>query len=83
MVWGEILLTVYAVLTVLVALERGQVQVVPFLLLYVFGFAYVSVVGLVHPVKRRDRVRRARRREREPAARREGSRADHTVSGET
>ena len=53
MVWGEIMLTVYSLLTVIVALERGQVHVVPFLLLYVFGFAYVSIVGLAQSVKRR------------------------------
>ena len=47
LIWGEIALTVYTLLTVGVALERGQVQVVPFLLLYVLGFGYVSLLGII------------------------------------
>jgi cellulose synthase/poly-beta-1,6-N-acetylglucosamine synthase-like glycosyltransferase len=47
LIWGEILLTIYSVLVVIVALRQGQILAIPFLLLYVFGFGYVSLVGIV------------------------------------
>jgi hypothetical protein len=52
LLWGEILLTVYAVLVVVVALRQGQALAVPFLLLYVFGFGYVSVVGIAQAIQK-------------------------------
>jgi cellulose synthase/poly-beta-1,6-N-acetylglucosamine synthase-like glycosyltransferase len=52
LIWGEILLTIYAILTVYAALARGNAQAVPFLLLYVAGFGYVSIVGAVQWVVR-------------------------------
>ena len=52
LVWGEILLTVYALLTVFAAIQKGSLGAVPFLLLYVFGFGSVSALGLVQSVRR-------------------------------
>ena len=46
LVWAELLLALYALLTVFAALSRGNIGAVPFLLLYVFGFGYVSLSGL-------------------------------------
>ena len=47
LIWGEILLTIYALLTIFAALSKGNVQAIPFLLLYVFGFGYVSILGVI------------------------------------
>jgi cellulose synthase/poly-beta-1,6-N-acetylglucosamine synthase-like glycosyltransferase len=47
LLWGEVLLTLYAVLVVVVALEHAQALAIPFLLLYVFGFGYVSALGIL------------------------------------
>jgi hypothetical protein len=52
LLWGEILLTLYAVLVVVAALEQGQILAVPFLLLYVFGFGYVSVLGIAQAIQK-------------------------------
>jgi cellulose synthase/poly-beta-1,6-N-acetylglucosamine synthase-like glycosyltransferase len=60
LVWGEILLTVYALLAVLAAVFRGNWQAIPFLLLYVVGFGYVSTLGLVQS---RHKVRRLKSKE--------------------
>ena len=46
LVWGEIALTLYAALSVYAAWQKGQILAIPFLLLYVIGFGYVSVVGI-------------------------------------
>jgi hypothetical protein len=46
MIWGEVALTLYAALSVGLAVAQGQLQAVPFLLLYVLGFGYISIMGL-------------------------------------
>lgn len=46
MVLGELALMLYALATVAVALQRGHTYAVPFLLLYVFGFGMMVVVGV-------------------------------------
>lgn len=46
MVLGELALTLYALATVGVALLRGHVYAVPFLLLYVLGFGTMVAVGV-------------------------------------
>jgi cellulose synthase/poly-beta-1,6-N-acetylglucosamine synthase-like glycosyltransferase len=43
---GELLLAAYAVVTVIAALVMGNYLAVPFLLLYVGGYAYIGLVGL-------------------------------------
>jgi cellulose synthase/poly-beta-1,6-N-acetylglucosamine synthase-like glycosyltransferase len=43
---GEFLLSLYALCAVLVALRHGNVYAVPFLLIYVLGFAYVAGLDL-------------------------------------
>ncbi|MDY7041664.1 MAG: cellulose synthase family protein, partial [Chloroflexota bacterium] len=48
MTLGEAALAFYAGITVIVACLRGNVYAVPFLLLYVAGFGYVAVLGLLH-----------------------------------
>jgi cellulose synthase/poly-beta-1,6-N-acetylglucosamine synthase-like glycosyltransferase len=60
LVWGEVALTLYALLTLFAALGHGYAPVVPFLLLYAVGFGYVSVMSFVQaarplPGKRRRR----------------------------
>lgn len=57
-VLGELALAGYALLTVIVALLRGQIYVVPFLLLYVLGFGMVVLAGLLQGWKRRPPKRR-------------------------
>jgi cellulose synthase/poly-beta-1,6-N-acetylglucosamine synthase-like glycosyltransferase len=47
LVWGEIALTLYALLTVLAAIARGHASAVPFLALYAIAFGYMSVMSLV------------------------------------
>jgi cellulose synthase/poly-beta-1,6-N-acetylglucosamine synthase-like glycosyltransferase len=47
LVLGEIMLTIYALLTVYAALARDNAQAIPFLSLYVLGFGYVSIAGIV------------------------------------
>ena len=46
MTLGEALLSLYSLITVIVALAKGNHYAVPFLLLYVGGFGYVAVLGL-------------------------------------
>ena len=43
---GELVLAAYAVVTVIAALVMGNYLAVPFLLLYVGGYAYIGLVGL-------------------------------------
>ena len=43
---GELMLAMYALATVAMALQEGNVYAVPFLLLYVGGFGYVGLLGL-------------------------------------
>jgi hypothetical protein len=57
-VLGELLVMAYAALTVVVALVRGQVYAVPFLMLYVLGFGVMVVVGIRQGRKRRSPRRR-------------------------
>jgi len=45
MTLGEASLALYSLMTTLVALERGNLYAVPFLLLYLGGFGYVAVLG--------------------------------------
>jgi len=59
--WGEVLLALYALLTVWVAAVKGSVEAIPFLLLYVVGFGYVSVLGLSESFKQYSRRQRSRR----------------------
>jgi cellulose synthase/poly-beta-1,6-N-acetylglucosamine synthase-like glycosyltransferase len=47
LVWGELALALYALLTLLAALARGHIPAVPLLALYVVAFAYMSVTSLV------------------------------------
>ncbi len=54
-VWGELALTVYAVIAAIVALDRGYALAVPFLLLYVLGFGYVGLLGILQSVRRTKR----------------------------
>jgi cellulose synthase/poly-beta-1,6-N-acetylglucosamine synthase-like glycosyltransferase len=62
LVWGEVALTLYALLTVLAATARGHLSAVPFLALYVIAFGYMSATSLLQsaPV-RAQRSERARR----------------------
>jgi len=46
MALGELALALYAAITVGVALRQGNLYAVPFLMLYVGGFAYVGLQGL-------------------------------------
>ncbi|MFN2231377.1 MAG: glycosyltransferase [Anaerolineae bacterium] len=46
LVWGEVALTLYALLTVYAAVARGHASAVPFLGLYVIAFGYMSVTSL-------------------------------------
>jgi cellulose synthase/poly-beta-1,6-N-acetylglucosamine synthase-like glycosyltransferase len=66
MIWGEIALTAYASIAVYLAVARGQFQAVPFLMLYVFGFGYISVLGMYQHVQAkhstRDRPRTKKKR---------------------
>ncbi len=61
MVLGELALTGYALLTVIVAVLRGQIYAAPFLLLYVLGFALVIGIEVVQGWQRR-KPRRSRPR---------------------
>jgi cellulose synthase/poly-beta-1,6-N-acetylglucosamine synthase-like glycosyltransferase len=49
MTLGEVLLSLYSLITVIVALAQGNYYAVPFLLLYLGGFGYVAVLGLRRP----------------------------------
>ena len=49
MTLGEVLLGLYSLITVIVALAKGNHYAVPFLLLYLGGFGYVAVLGLSRP----------------------------------
>lgn len=64
LVLGETFLAGYALLTVAVALWRGHIYAVPFLLLYVGGFALMVVVGIVQSWQRQAPRRRSRGRPR-------------------
>ena len=44
--WGEALAGLYASLTIAAAATQGKWQAIPFLLLYVLGFGYVTVTGV-------------------------------------
>jgi cellulose synthase/poly-beta-1,6-N-acetylglucosamine synthase-like glycosyltransferase len=46
MTLGEVLLSLYSLITVMVALAKGNYYAVPFLLLYLGGFGYVAALGL-------------------------------------
>jgi cellulose synthase/poly-beta-1,6-N-acetylglucosamine synthase-like glycosyltransferase len=46
MTLGEVLLSTYSLVTVIVALAKGNHYVVPFLFLYLGGFGYVAALGL-------------------------------------
>jgi len=52
MTLGEVLLGLYSLITVIVALAKGNHYAVPFLLLYLGGFGYVVALGLGGPSKR-------------------------------
>jgi cellulose synthase/poly-beta-1,6-N-acetylglucosamine synthase-like glycosyltransferase len=62
--WGEIVLTLYAVLTILAAWVQDKAQAIPFVLLYLVGFGYVSVLGLLQSA----RTARAARGQRQAAS---------------
>ena len=47
LLWGEVLLAVYGVLVVVAALLKGNLQAIPFILLYVVGFGYTGVLAVV------------------------------------
>jgi hypothetical protein len=64
LVVGEAFLAGYALLTVAVALWRGHIYAVPFLLLYVGGFGVMVVVGIAQGWQRQTPRRRPRRRPR-------------------
>jgi hypothetical protein len=64
LVWGEILLAIYALLTMLAAIIADHIQAVPFILLYVAGFGYVS--GLAILQDRCKAVAHKRRRQKRP-----------------
>ena len=51
MTLGEALLSLYSLITVIVALAKGNHYAVPFLLLYLGGFGYVAALGLHWPVQ--------------------------------
>ena len=51
MTLGEALLGLYSLITVIVALAKGNHYAVPFLLLYLGGFGYVAALGLYQPVQ--------------------------------
>jgi cellulose synthase/poly-beta-1,6-N-acetylglucosamine synthase-like glycosyltransferase len=51
MTLGEALLSMYSLITVIVALAKGSYYAVPFLLLYLGGFGYVAALGLSRPVQ--------------------------------
>ena len=57
--WGEMLCTLYAVLIVVAAIERGNIAALPFLLLYVIGFGFVSAVALIQGNRRKRRSLRS------------------------
>jgi cellulose synthase/poly-beta-1,6-N-acetylglucosamine synthase-like glycosyltransferase len=52
LVWGELALAAYALLTAAVAAYRGVLGAIPFQLLYAFGFSYVSLTELVQARRR-------------------------------
>jgi hypothetical protein len=64
LVWGEGLLAIYALLTMLAAAIKGYVQVIPFVMLYAAGFGYVSVLSVLEG--RRQVIARKRARQKEP-----------------
>ncbi len=58
LVLGEMFLAGYALVTVIVAMARGQFYAVPFLILYVLGFGLMVVLGLLQGWQRRRPQRR-------------------------
>ena len=50
--WGEMMLVIYALLAILAAAMRGNLYAIPFLLLYLLGFGYVSVLTLTQAWQR-------------------------------
>jgi len=61
LLWGELALAVYALLTLFAALRHGYAPIVPFLLLYVVGFGYVSVMSLAQAARPRSGKVKGRR----------------------
>ena len=61
MTLGEALLGLYSLITVIVALAKGNHYAVPFLLLYLGGFGYVAALGLSRPAQwtAENRIKRA------------------------
>jgi cellulose synthase/poly-beta-1,6-N-acetylglucosamine synthase-like glycosyltransferase len=51
MTLGEILLGLYSLITMMVALAKGNLYAVPFLLLYLGGFGYVAALGFSRPAQ--------------------------------
>jgi cellulose synthase/poly-beta-1,6-N-acetylglucosamine synthase-like glycosyltransferase len=64
LVVGEMVFASYALLTVAVALWRGHVYAVPFLLLYAGGFGVMVLVGIAQSWQRHSPRQRPRRRSR-------------------
>jgi cellulose synthase/poly-beta-1,6-N-acetylglucosamine synthase-like glycosyltransferase len=58
LVLGELFLAGYALVTVVVAIDRGQLYAAPFLMLYVLGFGMMVTVGLVQGWQRQQPHRR-------------------------
>jgi cellulose synthase/poly-beta-1,6-N-acetylglucosamine synthase-like glycosyltransferase len=54
--WGEAALALYALLTVAVAIGRGEIQSIPFLVIYALGFGFVCVLGWIQAKGRRARA---------------------------
>lgn len=46
LVWGELLLAFYSALTIYAAFVKGYWPMIPFILLYLMGFGYVSIMAL-------------------------------------
>jgi cellulose synthase/poly-beta-1,6-N-acetylglucosamine synthase-like glycosyltransferase len=57
MTLGETLLSMYSLITVIVALAQGSYYAVPFLLLYLGGFGYVAALGLRRPPQTKVRLK--------------------------
>jgi cellulose synthase/poly-beta-1,6-N-acetylglucosamine synthase-like glycosyltransferase len=68
LLWGEFLCALYSLLIVYVVLRKGDLQALPFLLLYTFGFGFISIVGLVQAAKRDRSAAPRAKAERGPAS---------------
>lgn len=51
--WGEAALAFYALLALAIAMDRGDIQSIPFLVIYALGFGWVSVLGWIQARGRR------------------------------